>query len=116
MKWLFYINNGGEHYAELTYDWDADKYECRLLDNFQERHEESPLALMMLYDQGERIINDHYCRVFIKDRVVPCTRQNIGEFLRDLEVPYYHECSMLRGMPTCVMDDARVDFVKEIRV
>ncbi len=114
MRWIFYINNGGDHYAEMTYDWEADKYSLELLPNFGEHIEESPLMLQMIYEMGERSLDDRRCRMFIRDRVVPSGRHNIGMFLREMKVPYYHECFMLRAMPKCVMDDARVDFVKEV--
>ena len=114
MLWIFYINNGGEHYAELTYDWDTDTYKCQLLANFKDHIIEAPLLMEILFQQGLTVGDDKFCRMFIRDRVVPSGRQNIGVFLRKLGVPYYHECFMLRGMPLSVMDDARVDFVKEI--
>lgn len=115
MRWIFYVNNGGEHYAELTYDWDKDKYHLNMLDNFEEHKKEAPIVMEFFFDQGQTELDDYWCRRMIRERVVPANRQNIGMFLREMQVPFYHECFMMKAMPTCVMDDARFDFIEEIK-
>lgn len=113
MRWIFCVNNGGEPYADLEYDWDEDRYRLKMRDNFKDHLVEAPLYLEILYRKGITELTDGQCRQFIRERVVPPTRQNIGVILREIGRPSYHECYMLYAAPTCVMDDARVDFVEE---
>lgn len=59
-------------------------------------------------------MDDKETRLFLSARAVPAGRQNMGQILRENGLRFYHECFMLKIQPQCVMDDAYVEFVKEV--
>ena len=113
MVWTFSIRNKDESrvYAHLTYDWDLDKYHMTFDKDLPESH---PVMFRILAGKGIYEMDDKLCRLFIRDRVVPANRQNIGSILRDMGEKYYHECFMLKHIPTSVMDDAYIELISEV--
>ena len=60
----------------------------------------------MLAKQGIREIDDKWARRFVKERVVPPDRQNIGMIMRQLHMKKYSEFPILEYTSgRCCMDD-----------
>ena len=59
--------------------------------------EDCPPGLICIFLEDNKYeVNDKFCRLFIRDRVIPPNRQNIGQILREIGEEYYHECFMLK--------------------
>lgn len=115
MRWIFSIHDpGGPEYAKMIYDWNEDKYHTYFCDNIKEFYGTEPLMIEELSKQGKTEMDDEMTRLFLSTRVIPSGRQNIAEILRGNGLEFYHECLMLKIKPQCVMDDAFVEFVKEV--
>ena len=60
----------------------------------------------ILARKGIREIDDKWSRLFVKERVVPPERQNIGMILREAGMSYYSEFPLLvYTQGRCSMDD-----------
>ena len=115
MQWIFSIHDkDGPEYARMVYDWDRDLYRTYFCDNVKDFYDTCPLMIMELHKRGKTEMDDKTTRLFLSARVVPSGRQNMGQILRENGLRFYHECFMLKIQPRCVMDDAYVEFVKEI--
>ena len=113
MLWRFLVRNkeNTRVYGQFFYDWDKDIYSA-IFD--QSVPTGAPAHFHILSGMGIYEMNDRQCRMMLRDRVIPANRQNIGTILREMNVPYYHECFILKNVPMSVMDDAYFDFVGEI--
>lgn len=116
MQWIFSIHDpGGPEYARMIYDWDKDEYHTYFGNNLKDYYKGAPLMIEMLSKQGKTEMDDKMTRLFISTRVVPSGRHNMGQILRENNLKYYHECFMLKIAPTCVMDNAWVEFIEEVK-
>ena len=108
MLWTFSIRNvdSDKVYAHLTYDWDKDIYSMKIDSAIPDG---APAIIQVLANQGECTMNDKLCRCFIRDRIIPANRQNIGMILRSIGEKYYHECFMLKHYSTSVLDSAFIE-------
>ena len=65
-----------------------------------------PAILSLLAKQGIRELDDKWARRFVKERVVPPDRQNIGMIMRQLHMKKYSEFPILEYTSgRCCMDD-----------
>lgn len=55
-----------------------------------------PAVFSILAESGRRLFTDREVRMWIKDRIVPPERQNIGEILRNVGIEEYDEFEILR--------------------
>ena len=97
--YLFYYEKSKEFYIELLDDlseWDI------------------PLLLSSLYKKGERTINSYWSKTWIRQRIVPVDRQNIGQILRDNNLKRYDEFGLLMlANGRCAQDDYCLSAVSE---
>lgn len=56
--------------------------------------------------KGVYDVDDYWARRFVKERVIPPERQNIGSILRTIGAPYYTEFAILEYCGgRCCMDE-----------
>ena len=92
-----------EH-AILTYDEEHDQYAVHIPESVDSNA--LPAILSLLAKQGLREIDDKWARRFVKERVVPPDRQNIGMIMRQLHMKKYSEFPILEYTGgRCCMDD-----------
>lgn len=113
-KFLIKEDNGlpSEHkeYAMLFYDEDTDQYHISIPQSVNPN--DLPAIPGILARKGIREIDDKWARRFVKERVVPPSRQNIGMILREVGMSYYSEFPLLvYTSGRCCMDDF---FIEEI--
>lgn len=113
MKWIYSIHKDNEEpVARMTYDWNSDKWHISVFPGVEV--ESLPVILMISMQQGNSELDDSVCRLFIRDRVIPANRQNIGDILRKMNVPCYNEAYIFKYIPRSCMDDYLVDFQEEV--
>lgn len=97
------LEKSAEH-AILTYDEDSDQYAVHIPEAVDSN--DLPAILSLLAKQGIREIDDKWARRFVKERVVPPDRQNIGMIMRQLQMKKYSEFPILvYTSGRCCMDD-----------
>lgn len=100
-----------EEHAILTYDEESEQYAVHIPDAVD--YKDLPAILSLLAKQGIRELDDKWARRFVKERVVPPERQNIGMIMRQLNMKKYSEFPILEYTSgRCCMDDF---YVKEIQ-
>ena len=99
-----------EH-AILTYDEEQDQYAVHIPESVDSNA--LPAILSLLAKQGIREIDDKWARRFVKERVVPSDRQNIGMIMRQLGMKKYSEFPILEYTSgRCCMDDFYLQEIK----
>lgn len=77
-----------------------------------------PIVLDIFYTRKIYSINDYYSKLWLKDRVVPIDRQNIGQILKDAKLKEYDLYKLLvLNNGRCTNDDFElvpIDYVPEI--
>lgn len=95
--YLFYYNRSNSFMIELCDDlseWDA------------------PLLFMGLIKKGIRTVPPDIAYLWVKERLVPSSRQNIGSILKNEKLKNYNEMTfLLRNNGECCQDDC---YIKEI--
>lgn len=91
-------------YAILSYDEENDIYGIFVPESVNP--DDLPAIPACLVSKGIREIEDKWARRFVKERVVPPDRQNIGMILRDVGMQYYDEFPLLvYTSGRCCMDE-----------
>lgn len=101
-------DRGAEGYAVFSYDEEKDIYGIEIPRTINADH--LPAILGILVRQGIYSVEDKWARRFVKERVIPPDRQNIGMILRDVGIGYYDEFKLLeytRGR--CCMDEFYIE-------
>ena len=99
-----------EH-AILTYDDETDQYAVHIPKEVPGN--QLPAILSLLAKQGMREIDDKWARRFVKERVIPADRQNIGMIMRQLNMKKYSEFPILEYTSgRCCMDDFYLEEIK----
>lgn len=99
-----------EAHAILQYDEEKELYSIHVPRDTPENH--LPAILSLLAKKGVRELDDYWSRKFVKERVVPIDRQNIGEIMRHVGMKKYNEFQLLEYTSgRCCMDDF---YLKEI--
>ena len=97
------LEPSAEH-AVLTYDDETDQYAVHIPETVG--NNDLPAILSLLAKQGIRELNDTWARRFVKERVVPPDRQNIGMIMRQLNMKRYSEFPILEYTSgRCCMDE-----------
>lgn len=100
-----------KEHAVLTYDEDSDLYAIHIPEKMD--CNELPAILSLLARQGVRQLDDKWARRFVKERVVPPNRQNIGTIMRELHMKKYSEFPILEYTSgRCCMDDFYLEEIK----
>lgn len=103
----------GEEYAVLSYDEEKDVYHVSIPASVNP--DNLPAILGILARKGVREIEDRWARQFVKERVVPPDRQNIGMILRDAGLGYYSEFALLvYTSGRCAMDEFFIEEIGEL--
>ncbi|MDE7477936.1 MAG: hypothetical protein K2M91_08295 [Lachnospiraceae bacterium] len=95
-------------YAVLSYDEEMDEYHVSIPESVNP--DDLPAILGILARKGIREIDDKWARIFVKERVVPPERQNIGMILREVGMRYYSEFPLLvYTSGRCSMDEFYIE-------
>lgn len=113
MKFKITEENNNKVLAYLFYDRDTDQYRMQVPNDVPEQ--EMPFLLHELYKKDhQREFGDYWSRMFVKNRVPPVSRQNIGSILRDAGLKFYNEVDlMMINNGRCAQDDYLVTLVEE---
>ncbi len=91
LAYLLYYENEKKFYIELPDD--ADLWE-------------TPLLLSSFLKRGEHTVNSYWSMMWVKQRIVPSDRQNLGQILKANGLEEYDEFSLLMlGNGRCAQDD-----------
>ena len=94
----------------LEYDTQKNKFQAYLKDGALP----NPRGLFGVL-KTERIVDDRRVRAYIDDCVVPKTRENIDDILRNLQIPYYDQWAIYKhNNGTNMSDYASIRFYKTI--
>lgn len=94
----------GDECAVLSYDEENDCYAIEIPETVNP--DNLPAIPGILARKGIRSIGDKWARQFVKERVVPPERQNIGQIMRQVGMTYYSEFPLLVYCSgRCCMDD-----------
>lgn len=105
-------STGQEEYAVLSYDEDNDLYHISI--PLSVDPDDLPAIPGILARKGIREIDDKWARRFVRERVVPPDRQNIGMILRELGMGYYSEFPLLvHTSGRCSMDEFFIEEITE---
>ncbi len=101
-----------KEYAVLSYDEEKDLYHISI--PLSVDPDNLPAIPGILARKGIREIDDKWARRFVKERVVPPDRQNIGMVLRELGMGYYSEFPLLvYTSGRCAMDEFFIEEIME---
>lgn len=105
MRHQFLIREKGKKpVAELFYDENSCEYSLKIYENVNTK--DMPAILMILAEQGRFEVGDDIARMFVKERVIPSDRQNIGDILATYGFKFYDEFLFLvADEGRCCMDD-----------
>ena len=91
-------------YGVLLYDEKFDQYLVELPDDLE--YWEAPLLLDSAIEKGSRTVGPYVSYLWIKERIIPEDRQNIGYILKDAGLDYYDEFKLLNlSDGRCAQDD-----------
>ncbi len=91
LAYLFYYEADKRFYIELPDD--ADQWE-------------TPLLLSSFVKRGENTVNSYWSLMWVRQRIVPSDRQNIGQILKDNGLDEYDEYKLLMlADGRCAQDD-----------
>ena len=90
--------------AYLRYDESQDEFGIRLSEDADENG--VPLMLCPFLQNGERDLGPEWSRRWVRERIVPAGRQNIGQVLKAHDLQEYDEFALLlSSMGRCAQDD-----------
>lgn len=99
-------------YAVLSYEEETDQYAIEIPEAVDPYR--LPAIPGILARKGIRYIDDRWARQFVKERVVPPERQNIGQIMRQVGMSYYSEFPLLVYCSgRCCMDDFWLEEITE---
>lgn len=105
---IMWRNNDVTGYLE--YDTQKNKFQAYLKDGALP----NPRGLFGIL-KTEKVVDDRRVRAYIDDCVVPKTRENIDDILRNLKIPYYDQWEIYKhNNGTNVSDYASIRFYKTI--
>lgn len=94
----------------LEYDTQKNRFQAYLKDGASP----NPRGLFGIL-KTENVVDDRRVRAYIDDCVVPKTRENIDDILRNLKIPYYDQWEIYKhNNGTNVSDYASIRFYKTI--
>ncbi len=100
LAWLIYYEQAKRFYIELPSD--ADVWE-------------TPLLLSSFLKRGERTINAYWSEQWVRQRIVPQDRQNLGIILKENGLREYDEFQLLKlASGRCAQDDYYLEELQEL--
>lgn len=79
--------------AYLLYDENDKAYQIEIPEGVKST--EAPLIISDFIEKGEKVIGKEWSLRWVKQRVIPSERQNIGQILRENDMEYYDEFPLL---------------------
>ena len=102
LAYLLYYEKEKRFYIELPED--ADVWEM-------------PLLLSSFLKRGEKTVNSYWSLMWVKQRIVPSDRQNLGQVLHENGLENYDEFELLMaGHGRCAQDDYFLSEISEERL
>lgn len=99
LAYLLYYEKEKRFYIELPED--ADLWE-------------TPLLLSSFLKRGEKTVNSYWSLMWVRQRIVPSDRQNLGQVLKENGLGEYDEFQLLvAGKGRCAQDDYFLDEISE---
>lgn len=99
LAYLFYYENEKKFYIELPDD--ADPWE-------------TPLLLSSFLKRGEKTVNSYWSLMWVRQRIVPSDRQNLGQILKENRLEEYDEFELLMlANGRCAQDDYYLTLLSE---
>lgn len=92
-KYAVKRNNQNKTVAILNYDEKSKKYTIDIPENVTEK--EAPFMLSLFIKKGIRHMDDEWSMKWVQSRIIPNSRQNIGEILRVNGMHFYDEHQLL---------------------
>lgn len=113
MQWVFSVHEEGcPEAGRIIYDWEKDKFNGVLNHDVPVDYYHFPWEWVeWIKNTGSYNLDDYQCRKYINSRIIPASRHNIGEILKELGLTYYHECFMMRYIPKSTRDDYLTEFI-----
>ncbi len=97
-------DRGGKDLAWLLYYEKEKRFYIELPDSADEW--DTPLLLASFLKKGERTVNSYWSELWVRQRIVPSDRQNIGQVLRDNKLERYDPFDLLMlSKGRCAQDD-----------
>ena len=91
-------------YGILLYDETLDQYLVELPDDLE--YCDAPLLLDSAIEKGTRTVGPYVSYLWVKERIIPEDRQNIGYILKEAGLDYYDEFKLLNiSDGRCAQDD-----------
>lgn len=79
--------------AVFSYDTETKQFAIDIPDDIDPNN--LPAIPRLLFDKGMRHIDDYWARRFVKERIAPPERQNIGSIMRIVGIKEYDEFEIL---------------------
>ncbi|MCI8663809.1 MAG: hypothetical protein HFG69_11300 [Hungatella sp.] len=79
--------------AWLFYDEEKKEYEIRVPEDTKSN--EAPLIIAAFIEKNQRVIGKEWSLRWVRERVIPPDRQNIGQILRENNMKFYDEFPLL---------------------
>lgn len=99
-------------WAKLTYDTDTKEFHLSIPKDID--RVKSAILLSLYADAGIFELNAEQSLNWVRQRIIPPERMNIGAFLRELNITEYDEYAFLMMyMGRCTRDDLYLEEVKE---
>lgn len=99
LAYLLYYEKEKRFYIELPED--ADPWE-------------TPLLLTSFLKRGEKTVNSYWSLMWVRQRIVPSDRQNLGQVLKENGLEEYDEFALLMaGKGRCAQDDYFLEEISE---
>ncbi len=106
------LSAGQGEYAVLSYNEETDEYHISI--PLSVNPDDLPAIPGILARKGIREIDDRWARRFVRERVVPPDRQNIGMIMREVGMTYYSEFPLLvYTSGRCAMDEFYIEEIEE---
>ena len=107
-KYAVKRNNRNKTVAILTYDEKNKKYTIDIPEGVTER--EAPFMMSLFVKKGIRHMDSAWSMKWVQSRIIPSSRQNIGEILRVNGMKTYDEHELLlKNEGRCCQDEFHIE-------
>ena len=105
-------HTGSKVLGYLLYYEKTKQFYIELLDQADEW--ETPLLLSSFVKRGQKTVNSYWSLVWVRQRIIPTDRQNLGSILRENGLSEYDEYSLLElAEGRCAQDDCYIEPMEE---
>ena len=102
LGYLFYYEKTKQFYIELPDQ--ADEWE-------------TPLLLSSFVKRGQKTVNSYWSSAWVRQRIIPTDRQNLGSILKENGLSEYDEFSLLTlAEGRCAQDDCYIEPLEENQI